>query len=151
MPVGNERQDGMGPIIEGHAPIHAKVAVNPNTKVFRVRGGPQGSYLRELKLGNQNLLENAFGFDVGASVDGMIELTVKYRLIELEAELEVGRTKHELALQKTVWRTNPVDGALEKTPHREHLVVKVETNLADALRVMAAKVEAEEEEALDRE
>jgi hypothetical protein len=143
MPVGNERQDGMGPIIEGHAPIHAKVAVNPNTKVFRVRGGPQGSFLRELRLGNQNLLENAFGFDVSASVDGMVELTVKYRLIEVVAELETGRTKHELMLQKTIWRTNPVDGVLEKTPHREHLTVTVTTSLADALREMADKVEKE--------
>ena len=128
----------------------SKVREKPsNQKTFKAVGGPQGSWFTELSLGDQNLLENAFGFNVDVDVNGIVELTVKYRVIDIEAELEAGRVKHELLLQKTTWRTNPVDGVKEKTPHREFLTVKVDGSLPEALRAMADKVEAEEEASAD--
>lgn len=138
MPVGNEPQSDPKP-----QPI-SKVREKPgNQKTFKAVGGPQGSWFTELSLGEQNLLENAFGFNVDVDVNGVVEVTVKYRVIDIEAELEPGVVKHELLLQKTIWRTNPVDGVTEKTPHREFLKVKVDGSLSDALRAMADKVDAE--------
>lgn len=112
-----------------------------NMKRLTIRGGPTGAQIEELRLGDQNLLENAFGFKVESDVHGMIDVTIQYRVIDLLLEVEPGHVKHEVVLQKTIWRTNPVDGITEKTPHVEYGRVEVETNLADALRIMADLVE----------
>jgi hypothetical protein len=116
----------------------------PNTRKITVKGGPTGAHLTELKIDDDSLLENAVGFEIRGSVDTMVEAVIYHRLIDLEVYLDAAIQRHDLVLQKTVWRTNPVDGQTAKTPHREYARVRVDTSLPDALRKMAEKIEEEE-------
>lgn len=119
------------------------------TKKLTVKGGPQGARITELSLDGRSLMENAVGFEIRGSVDSLVEAVIYHRLIDLEVLLDAATVRHDLVLQKTVWRTNPVDGETEKSPHREYARVKFEGTLPEALRAMADKIEEEEARAAE--